>query len=206
MEKHSSDSPAVQRFKSGVDFHNRLDYHSAARAYRAALQLDPQLVSAAINLAIVHEKWRETEKAAKLYDEAVRVAPNSFATRYNRGQFLQKQGNLAGARSDYAVALRISPSETSLYVNLAGIEISLFEKEKDILLLKSAADHLRTAERLRSKSPALYFNRARLEELSNNPARARALYEEAMRRYAPQSAEYKTCSLRAERLSKQLAR
>ncbi|MFO1470011.1 MAG: hypothetical protein U1F27_03080 [Turneriella sp.] len=57
---------------------------------------------------------------------------------------------------------------------------------------------------MRSKSPALYFNRARLLELANHPARARTLYEEAMRRYAPQSEEYKTCLLRAERLSRQL--
>lgn len=203
--KQSSESPAVKVFRTGVMHHNRSDYAAAARAYREALALDAQLVSAAINLAIIHEKWREAETAQKLYDDAVRVAPESFAARYNRGQFLQKRGDFAGARADYAVALRASPSETSLYVNLAAIEIRLFEQTKDVNLLSSAEQNLRSAERLRSKSPALYFNRARLLELANHPARARALYEEAMRRYAPQSEEYKTCLLRAERLSRQLS-
>lgn len=220
--RHSADAPAVKLFKTGVNHHNRSDYVAAAKAYRAALAMDPQLVSAAINLAIIHEKWREPEIAQKLYDAAVKAAPRSFAARYNRGQFLQKRGDLSGARADYAVALQVSPSETSvaarpsvaastqpppvasLYVNLAAIEIRLFEKEKDVELLASAEQNLRAAERMRSKSPALYFNRARLLELANHPARARTLYEEAMRRYAPQSEEYKTCLLRAERLSRQL--
>jgi len=188
-----------------VNHHNRSDYAAAAKAYREALVMDPQLVSAAINLAIIHEKWRETEIAQRLYDDAVRVAPRSFAARYNRGQFLQKRGDLGGARADYAVALQVSPSETSLYVNVAAIEIRLFEQTKDVALLASAEQNLRSAERLRSKSPALYFNRARLLELANHPARARTLYEEAMRRYAPQSEEYKTCMLRAERISRQLS-
>lgn len=222
--RQSSDSPAVKTFKTGVIYHNRSDYAAAAKAYREALAMDPQLVSAAINLAIIHEKWRETEIAQKLYDDAVRVAPRSFAARYNRGQFLQKRGDLSGARADYAVALQVSPSETSdaarpsmaaatqsppvasLYVNLAAIEIRLFELTKDVVLLASAEQNLRSAERLRSKSPALYFNRARLLELANHPARARTLYEEAMRRYAPQSEEYKTSLLRAERISRQLVR
>lgn len=196
---------SIRLFKMGVAHHNRADYTKAAEAYRQALLQDPQLVSAAINLAIIHEKWRETDIAQRLYDDAVRVAPQSFAARYNRGQFLQKRGDFKGARADYMVALRVSPSETSLYVNLAAIEIKLFEKLKDVALLNSAEQNLQAAERLRSKSPALFFNRARLLELSNNPARARTLYEEAMRRYAPQSAEYKTCMLRAERLSRQLS-
>lgn len=202
--RHSSDAPAVKLFKTGVNHHNRSDYVAAAKAYREALAMDPQLVSAAINLAIIHEKWRETGIAQKLYDAAVKSAPRSFAARYNRGQFLQKRGDLVAARADYAVALQVSPSETSLYVNLAAIEIRLFEQKKDVELLASAEQNLRAAERLRSKSPALYFNRARLLELANHPARARTLYEEAMRRYAPQSEEYKTCLLRAERLSRQL--
>lgn len=198
-------SPAVKAFKAGVEFHNRSDYAAAAKAYREALRLDAELVSAAINLAIIHEKWRENETAHKLYNDAVRVAPRSFAARYNRGQFLQKRGQLEAALEDYRVALRISPSETSLYVNVAAIEIRLFETKKDVSLLKSAEQNLLSAERLRSKSPALYFNKARLNELMNHPARARTMYEEAMRHYAPQSAEYKTCAMRADRLSRQLS-
>lgn len=61
-----------------------------------------------------------------------------------------------------------------------------------------------TAERLKSKSPALYFNRARLFELYNFPARARTAYREAMRYYPETSVEYQTCQTRVQRLSMQL--
>lgn len=197
-------SPGLQAFQTGLKHHNSGDLKTAARHYHTALALDPELVSAAINLAIVYEKWRDDALAEKFYNEAVRVAPRSFHARYNRGQFLQKLGRLAPAREDYLVALELSPLEASLYINLAAIEIKLFEQDRDVNLLKEAEKKLNTAARLKSKSPALYFNRARLFELSNAPARARKFYEEAMRHYEPQSAEYRTCLLRAERLSRQL--
>lgn len=198
------ESPGLKAFATGVKHHDAGDLTAAASAYRSALSLDPALVSAAINLGIIYEHWRENETAGKLYNEAVRIAPRSFNARYNRGQFLQKKGELAAAREDYLVALELSPLEPSLHINLAAIEIKLFEQTRDVVLLTEAGKKLNTAERLKSKSPALYFNRARLFELMNFPARARTSYEEAMRHYAPQSAEYRTCMLRAERLSRQL--
>lgn len=197
-------SPGLTAFQTGLKHHNSGDLKAAARHYHNALSLDPELVSAAINLGIVYEKWRDDALAEKFYNESVRVAPRSFNARYNRGQFLQKLGRLAAAREDYLVALELSPLEASLHINLAAIEIKLFEKDHDITLLKEADKKLKTAERLKSKSPALFFNRARLFELMNFPARARNSYEEAMRHYAPESAEYRTCLLRAERLSRQL--
>ncbi len=197
-------SPGLAAFETGVRHHNAGDLKAAAAEYRTALTLDPELVSAAINLGIVHENWRENDLAERFYNEAVRVAPRSFAARYNRGQFLQKKGSWEGARADYAVALELMPLEPSLQINLAAIEIKLFEKDRDVNLLKEAEKKLNLATRLKSKSPALYFNKARLFELMNAPARARQFYEEAMRHYAPQSAEYRTCLVRAERLSRQL--
>jgi tetratricopeptide (TPR) repeat protein len=195
---------ALWRFKSGVASHNQGNLAAAEAHYTAALRHDPKLVSAAINLAIVYEKWHKDELALKFYNEATRVAPRSFSARYNRGQFLQKRGEFEAARSDYEVALEIRPEEASLYVNLAGMEIKMFEHKLDVALLDAAEKNLRHAEKLKSKSPALYFNRARLFELNNFPARARTAYHEAMRYYAATSSEYQNCQLRAERLSRQL--
>ena len=197
-------SPGLSAFQTGLRHHNTGDLKAAARHYHNALTLDPELVSAAINLGIVYEKWRDDALAEKFYNEAARVAPRSFNARYNRGQFLQKLGRLTEARQDYLVALELSPLEASLHINLAALEIKLFEKDRDVTLLQEAEKKLNTAERLKSKSPALYFNKARLFELKNAPARARKYYEEAMRHYEPQSVEYRTCMLKAERLSRQL--
>ena len=195
---------ALKHFELGLQAHNQTDLANAEYHYVRALQADATLVSAAINLAIVYEAWHKTELALKYYNEAVRVSPRSFAARYNRGQYLQKQGELAGARADYQVALEVNPNEASLYINLAAIELKLFETKLDIGLISAAEKNLKNAERLKSKSPALYFNRARLFELYNFPARARTAYREAMRYYPETSAEYQTCLTRAERLSRQL--
>jgi len=197
-------APAEAEFRQALRFHNENNLRGAAQAYRRVLELDPSFVSAAINLAIIHEKWGESDTAEKLYDSAVRAAPNLFSARYNRGQFLQKHGRLAEARADYQIALEQKPNEASLHINLAAIEIRLFEMTREIALLAAAEIRLKKAEALRSKSPALYFNRARLAELSNAPGLARTQYREAMRRYPTDSQEYRTCALRAERLSRQL--
>lgn len=199
-----NDSPATRLFREGVRAHNEANLKKAAEAYRSALRADPRLVSAAINLAIIHEKWGDTQTAENLYDQAVNASPQLFAARYNRGQFLQKLNRLAEARGDYLVALTAKPEEASLQINLAAIEIRLFEMQHDADLLKAADAKLKSAERLGSQSPALYFNRARLAELSNALGLARTQYREAMRRYAPNSSEYRTCALRSERLSRQL--
>ncbi len=197
-------SPAETEFRRAVVLHNANDLRAAAQGYRRALELDATLVSAAINLAIIHEKWGENDIAEKLYNSSVRAAPNLFSARYNRGQFLQKQGRLAEARADYEIALEKKPNEASLHINLAAIEIRLFEMTRDVSLLTTAGARLKRAEALRSSSPALYFNRARLAELSNAPGLARTQYREAMRRYPADSQEYRTCLARAERLSRQL--
>jgi Tfp pilus assembly protein PilF len=199
------DPEALKSFEVGVKYHDQGDLRRAARAYHAALQQDPGLVSAAINLGIVYEKWHQNANAGKLYNEAVRVAPNSFAARYNRAQFLQKRGDLAAARVDYNKALSLSPNEPSIYINVAALEIRLFELNQDAALLAAAERNLRHAERLKSRSPALYFNKAQLFEHMNFPARARLSYQEAMRHFPQKSAEYITCTQRAERLSRQLS-
>jgi tetratricopeptide (TPR) repeat protein len=197
-------SPAETEFRQALRLHNENNLRAAAESYRHALMLDPALVAAAINLAIIHEKWGEYDIAEKLYDSAVRAAPNLFAARYNRGQFLQKQGRLSEARIDYQVALQQRPDEASLHINLAALEIRLFEHTRAMELLAAAELRLKKAELLRSQSPALYFNRARLAELANAYGIARTHYREAMRRYPADSAEYRISALRAERLSRQL--
>ncbi len=195
---------AGRHFKAGVAAHDHGNLAEAEAHYISALRLDSELVSAAVNLAIVYEKWHRDDLALKYYNEAARVAPRSFAARYNRGQFLQKRGEYDAARADYTVALKIRPDEASLFVNLAAMEIKMFEQKQEIALIAAAEKNLKQAERLKSKSPALYFNRARLYELNNFPARARTAYHEAMRYYSDTSPEYQTCQLRAERLSRQL--
>jgi len=199
----SFEPKALVAFQKGLHCHNQREYECAIDEYRTALTLDGTLVSAAINLGVVYDELKDTPLALFYYNEAVRVAPHSFSALYNRGQFRQKQGHLELARADYQAALAIK-KDASLFINLAGMEIQLFDENKSQDYLTSADGHLKEAARLKAQSPAYFFNRARIEERRNFPARARYLYEEAMRRFTPDSAEYKTCALRVERLGRAL--
>ncbi|HRP68150.1 MAG TPA: hypothetical protein PLY93_01310 [Turneriella sp.] len=195
---------ALFEFDKALTYHNANDYTAAINHYLKAIALDGTLVSAVVNLAIVYEKVYDSQNARYYYNEAVRIAPYSFSTRYNRGQFFQKQGKLKAARADYLVALQSRTDDASLYINLAALTLTIFEKENDATLLKDAEKKLKHAERLESNSPALYFNKARLLELKNSPSLARRYYAEAMRRYPLDSLEYKTSAMQCERLSQRL--
>ncbi|MBV6494457.1 MAG: hypothetical protein LDLANPLL_02490 [Turneriella sp.] len=195
---------ALLAFKKGLEYHNQKNYPVAAQFYRKALLLDGALVSAAINLAITYEKLNETNAARQMYNEAVRIAPKSFYALYNRAQFFQKQGELDKAQSDYASAIGLRPEDASLYINLAALEIKLFENTHKISFLNAAENNLKIAAKLKTESAAFYFNKARLLELKNSRALARSYYEEAMRRYTIGSLEYKICASQSIRLGKQL--
>ncbi len=191
-------------FREGLAADNAQDYDNAAALYTKAIRADGSLISAAINLAIIYGRWQKLDTAQNLYDQVLQIAPHSFEAYYNRARLFLERGDLKLAQKDYLAALELRPEEPSLFVNLAGLEIHLYEKTHSVRYLESAEKKLRKAEGLKYHSPALYFNRARLMEFKNAPARARTLYTEAMRYFDSDSIEYKTCLVRAERLSRQL--
>lgn len=200
----SQKSVADKYFYQALEHDNRKEYQEAAKLYLKAIAEDGRLFSAAINLAIIYDNWGKDNAAQSLYDQAAQIAPHSFEALYNRARFLQRKGKLAEAQSDYLKALEIRPQEASLYVNLAALEIGLYELNREEKLLTHAEKRLTKAEALKYHSPALYFNRARIMELKNAPARARTLYREAMRYFDRESIEYHTCLIRTERLDRQL--
>lgn len=109
----------------------------AMAAYRQALELEPGLADAHLNLGrLLHERG-QTPDAERHYRLALAVRPNDATAAYNLGVALQDLGRLKDAAQAYEVALGLDRTLADAHYNLAGLYEELGEPE-------AAFRHLRT--------------------------------------------------------------
>lgn len=113
----------------------------ALAAYRRALQLDPRLPDAHLNLGrLLHERG-DMATAESHYRLALDVLPEDPTAAYNLGVALQDLGRLREAVAAYEAALARDESYADAHYNLAGVYELLGERE-------AAFRHLRTYKAL----------------------------------------------------------
>jgi len=109
----------------------------AMAAYRRALELDPGLADAHVNLGrLLHERG-ETAAAERHYRLALAARPEDETAAFNLGVALQDLGRLAEATEAYEKALEIDRDLADAHFNLAGLYEKLGQPE-------AAFRHLRT--------------------------------------------------------------
>lgn len=81
----------------------------AAAAYRKALEIDPYLVAALINLANIHYGRDELAEAQALYERAIGLEPSFFEAHFNLGNIYHDLGRYGEAASCYRHALTLNP-------------------------------------------------------------------------------------------------
>jgi tetratricopeptide (TPR) repeat protein len=79
----------------------------AAKNYRSALKLDPQLISSHMGLAKIEEHRRHYTAALTELDQAIRLDSGSAGARYLRGQVLVRMGREKEGREELASAAKI---------------------------------------------------------------------------------------------------
>ena len=94
---------------SSLDDGNPLNHEACAGAYRRALEADPDLVPALINLANVHYARGELAEAEALYQRAIALDADLYETHFNLGNVYHDLGQLAEADGCYAAAIRLNP-------------------------------------------------------------------------------------------------
>ncbi len=72
-------------------------HNAAATWYRKALEIDPYLVPALINLANIHYGKDELAEAQALYERAIGLDPDFFEAHFNLGQHLSRPRPLPGS-------------------------------------------------------------------------------------------------------------
>ncbi len=95
----------------------RLD--EAAQAYRRALDGDPDLVAALINLANIRYAKDELAEAQALYERAIGLDPTYFEAYFNLGNIHHDHARYLDAEACYREALGLNPSYADTHFYLA---------------------------------------------------------------------------------------
>jgi tetratricopeptide (TPR) repeat protein len=126
---------------SALDEGDDSTQEEAAVAYRRALELDPYLVAALINLANIHYSRDELAEAQALYERAIGLESDFFEAHFNLGNIYHDLGRFPEAQTCYREALRLNPFYADAHFYLAVA----FEK---MGLSQDAQPHWRSYQQL----------------------------------------------------------
>jgi TPR repeat/BRCA1 C Terminus (BRCT) domain/Tetratricopeptide repeat len=107
------------RAASALDDGDPQKRDEAAAAYRRALELDPYLVAALINLANIHYSHDELAEAQALYERAIGLESDFFEAHFNLGNIYHDLGRFSEAQACYREALRLNPFYADAHFYLA---------------------------------------------------------------------------------------
>ena len=104
---------------SSLDNGDPANVEQACSAYRRALEIDPYLVPALINLANLHYSRDEIAEAQALYERAITLDPEVFEAHFNLGNIFHDLGRYAEAQTCYRVSLGLNPTYADAHFYLA---------------------------------------------------------------------------------------
>lgn len=125
---------AEEYFRAGsaLDDGDEATRDQAAAAYRTALELDPYLVAALINLANIHYSRDELVEAQALYERAIGLESDFFEAHFNLGNIYHDLGRFTEAQKCYEEALRLNPfyADTHFYLAVTLEKMGLSQEAR----------------------------------------------------------------------------
>lgn len=117
---------------SALDNGDEATREQAATAYRRALELDPYLVAALINLANIHYSHDELAEAQALYERAIGLESDFFEAHFNLGNIYHDLGRFSEAQACYEEALRLNPhyADTRFYLAVTLEKMGLSQEAR----------------------------------------------------------------------------
>ena len=95
------------------------NFDEAAAAYRRALEIDPFLVPALVNLANLHYAQDAIPEAQALYERAITLEPDLFEAHFNLGNIFHDLGRYGEAERCYEAALQLNPTYADAHFYMA---------------------------------------------------------------------------------------
>jgi tetratricopeptide (TPR) repeat protein len=116
-----AESSADQYFMvaSNLDDGRPETFDEAATAYRRALEIDPYLVPALVNLANIHYARDEIAEAQALYERAIALESDVFEGHFNLGNIFHDLGRYREAQACYREALKLNAGYADAHFYLA---------------------------------------------------------------------------------------
>lgn len=161
---------AVRR---GVELETRGDLGGAIREHLRALEADPSLVQAHVNLVSLYGRSGEPDKAAEHYRAALELNPGQADLHYNYGVLLYTREKYAEARAAFEKALEANPSYALAHNNLGQI----LEREGRV---DKAAEHYRAAVKAQPQYRLARFHLGRMLLAKQRPDEAAAQFQQAL--------------------------
>jgi tetratricopeptide (TPR) repeat protein len=118
-ERNTSKAEEYFLAASALDNGDAVSLDDAAVIYRRALQFDPDLTPALINLANIHYSRNELAEAQALYERAIALESDVFEAHFNLGNVYDDLGRFREAQACYLEALRLNPSYADAHFYLA---------------------------------------------------------------------------------------
>jgi tetratricopeptide (TPR) repeat protein len=114
-------SSAQQYFAAAsiLDDGDPANFDEAAVAYRRALEIDPDMVPALINLANLHYSRDEIAEAQALYERAITLENDVFEAHFNLGNIFHDLGRYVEAQACYRDTLALNPAFADAHFYLA---------------------------------------------------------------------------------------
>ena len=114
-------SSAEQFFAAAsvLDDADPANFDEASAAYRRALEIDPYVVPALINLANIHYARDQIAEAQALYERAIALEPEVFEAHFNLGNIFHDLGRYPKAQACYREALKLHPGYADAHFYLA---------------------------------------------------------------------------------------
>lgn len=94
-------------------------FDQAMQGYRRALEIDPYMVPALINLANIHYARDEIAEAQALYERAIALDADVFEAHFNLANIFHDMGRYAAAIACYRDALHLNPGYADAHFYMA---------------------------------------------------------------------------------------
>jgi tetratricopeptide (TPR) repeat protein len=139
-------------FEIGNMYYDQLMPSDAVRNYEKALELDPKMNAARVNLAMLFAESAEADSARVLLEEALRIDPEDAKAYNNLGMIYYTEMDVDMAVKYFSKAISIAPESIEAHYNLglafaeSGLLLEAIREWRRVLELDQESE---TAQRAR---------------------------------------------------------
>ena len=124
---------SVDHNNKAISLYNKSQFKDAEVAFRKAIKLNPKYAEAYANLGALYAKFKEYDKAIKLYQECIKIKPTYAGAYTNLGNALNKTARHEEAVYFHKLAISLDDKAANHFSNCASAYKNLgrFDKAKE---------------------------------------------------------------------------